>query len=74
MPVRLRSTRREATPLVLLCCLALLCDWTQCRAEAGAPGTSARPRIGLVLAGGGAKGVAHVGVLKVLDELNVPVD
>src|SRR5687768_6926439 len=34
----------------------------------------ARPRIGLVLAGGGAKGVAHIGVLKVLDELNVPVD
>ena len=29
---------------------------------------SARPRIGLVLAGGGAKGGAHVGVLKVLEE------
>jgi NTE family protein len=74
MPVRLRSSRRYATPFVLLCCVALLCASTQCRAEAGAPGTSARPRIGLVLAGGGAKGVAHVGVLKVLDELNVPVD
>jgi NTE family protein len=33
-----------------------------------------RPRIGLVLAGGGAKGGAHVGVLKVLEELHVPVD
>ena len=33
-----------------------------------------RPRVGLVLAGGGAKGGAHVGVLKVLEELNVPVD
>jgi NTE family protein len=33
-----------------------------------------RPRIGLVLAGGGAKGAAHVGVLKVLDELRIPVD
>jgi len=33
-----------------------------------------RPRIGLVLAGGGAKGGAHVGVLKVLEELRVPVD
>jgi NTE family protein len=33
-----------------------------------------RPRIGLVLAGGGAKGGAHVGVLKVLEELKVPVD
>ena len=34
----------------------------------------ARPRVGLVLAGGGAKGGAHVGVLKVLEELNVPID
>ena len=35
---------------------------------------STRPRVGLVLAGGGAKGGAHVGVLKVLEELRVPVD
>lgn len=35
---------------------------------------AARPRIGLVLAGGGAKGGAHVGVLKVLEEMHVPVD
>ena len=34
----------------------------------------ARPRIGLTLGGGGAKGAAHVGVLAVLDELRVPVD
>ena len=33
-----------------------------------------RPRVGLVLSGGGARGAAHVGVLKVLDELRVPVD
>ena len=33
-----------------------------------------RPRICLVLSGGGARGAAHVGVLKVLDELRVPVD
>ena len=33
-----------------------------------------RPRIGLVLAGGGAKGGAHVGVLKVLEGLHVPID
>jgi NTE family protein len=36
-----------------------------------APG---RPRIGLVLGGGGARGIAHVGVLKMLQELRVPVD
>jgi NTE family protein len=33
-----------------------------------------RPRIGLALSGGGARGAAHVGVLKVLEELRVPVD
>jgi len=33
-----------------------------------------RPRVGLVLSGGGARGAAHVGVLKVLDEMKVPID
>jgi NTE family protein len=33
-----------------------------------------RPRIGLVLSGGGARGLAHVGVLKVLERERVPVD
>jgi NTE family protein len=33
-----------------------------------------RPRIGLVLSGGGARGIAHVGVLQVLEELRIPVD
>lgn len=33
-----------------------------------------RPKIGLALGGGGAKGFAHIGVLKVLEENRVPVD
>lgn len=36
--------------------------------------SDARPRIGLVLGGGGARGAAHIGVLKVLEELRIPVD
>ncbi len=32
-----------------------------------------RPRIGLVLSGGVARGAAHAGVLRVLEELRVPV-
>ena len=33
-----------------------------------------RPRIGLVLSGGGARGLPHIGVLKVLEDLRVPID
>ncbi len=33
-----------------------------------------RPRIGLVLGGGGARGAAHIGVLKVLEKMRVPID
>jgi NTE family protein len=33
-----------------------------------------RPKIGLVLSGGGARGAAHVGVLKILEELRIPID
>ena len=34
---------------------------------------AAQPRIGLALSGGGARGIAHVGVLKVLDEMRMPI-
>jgi len=33
-----------------------------------------RPKIGLVLSGGGAKGFAHIGVLKVLEEAGIKID
>src|SRR5262245_2109838 len=41
---------------------------------ATAPAAHGRPRVALALAGGGARGGAHIGVLKVLEELRVPVD
>lgn len=33
-----------------------------------------RPKVAVVLSGGGAKGAAHVGVLKVLEEYDIPID
>ncbi|MDE5413080.1 patatin-like phospholipase family protein [Alkalihalobacterium chitinilyticum] len=33
-----------------------------------------RPKIGLALGSGGARGFAHIGVLKVLEEANIPID
>ena len=37
-------------------------------------GTTNRPRIGLALSGGAARGIAHVGVLRALEENNIPID
>ncbi len=42
-------------------------------AAAEAPAAK-RPKIGLVLGGGGARGLAHVGVLEQLERLRVPID
>jgi len=33
-----------------------------------------RPKVGLVLSGGGAKGFAHIGILKMIDSLQIPID
>ena len=69
--VILRSHMASALAGCLLACSAYAAD-------PGAAATSVsvapRPRVGLVLAGGGAKGGAHVGVLKVLEEMHVPID
>jgi NTE family protein len=40
----------------------------------GALSAQDRPIVGVVLSGGGAKGFAHVGMLKVIDSLGIPVD
>ena len=55
----------RATLVALACTLAT---------EAAGTDDAPRPRIGLVLSGGGALGIAHVGVLRTLEELRVPVD
>ncbi|MBN1268421.1 MAG: patatin-like phospholipase family protein [Kiritimatiellae bacterium] len=57
--------RRLSTFLVSLCLVARM---------VGAAEEKERPKIGLALSGGGALGCAHIGVLKVLEELRVPVD
>jgi len=53
--------------IVLICFFVLLSGYSL-RAQ------SERPKIGLVLSGGGAKGIAHVRVLKVLDSLGIVPD
>ena len=48
--------------------VSILCPVFLHAREAGTP-----PRVGVVLSGGGARGAAHVGVLRVLEELHVPI-
>jgi len=62
------NMRTSAAPLL---CILILCIPTFCDAAESGPG---RPKIGLALSGGGARGCAHVGVLRVLEENNIPVD
>jgi NTE family protein len=67
---------------LLLCSLAIsawLPAFAQQEPAAAQAATAAgarpsRPLVGLVLSGGGARGGAHIGVLKALEELRVPVD
>jgi NTE family protein len=59
--------------------LTILCFVTlPVLAEDAAPGEvgsdESRPRVGLVLGGGGARGAAHIGVLKELERMRIPVD
>jgi len=71
-----RSVATGARLAVLL--LTVLVGGANAQAQpAGSPGTETdrtRPKVCLVLSGGGARGAAHVGVLKVLEELRVPID
>ncbi len=53
---------------------AAACLFTFLLGTAGAAWAQDRPRVGLVLGGGGARGAAHIGVLEVLERLRVPVD
>lgn len=72
---RIRPMSRLAAFAPAIVGLAVLLSPSLAQAEApqGA-GQASRPKIGLVLGGGGARGSAHVGVLKVLEELHIPID
>ena len=75
--------KRALTSLVLAAGLALAPSHLTVRAgygqstaatsERSAPGGD-RPRVGLVLSGGAAKGIAHIGAIRVLEEAGLPID
>jgi len=59
-----------------ICCCTVAAFLLSCPfiVQADEPEPPQRPKIGLVLAGGGAKGIAHIGVIKVLEEMRIPID
>ncbi len=67
----MRSRRANRSLPCLLLALAVLVVLGPASLETAA---AERLRIGLVLGGGGARGIAHVGVLKMLEELHIPID
>jgi NTE family protein len=61
-------------PCLLIVLTALFASGAAAQETAASGAPAHRPRIGLALAGGGARGGAHIGVLKVLEEMRIPID
>ncbi len=61
-------------PLTVLACIAALVFPLSRGSHAQETIATRRPKIGLVLSGGGARGMAHIGVLKALEEMRIPID
>ena len=66
-------TRWTAAPILVVVISMLAID-NVAHAQVCIPQENDRPKIALVLGGGGARGAAHIGVIKALEELRVPVD
>jgi NTE family protein len=74
VPAQPPALRLAAAPELPMATPAATPAATPIAAGSEAAPAHGRPRIGLVLSGGGARGFAHIGVLRVLEELRVPVD
>ncbi|NNC37439.1 MAG: hypothetical protein EX271_05560 [Acidimicrobiales bacterium] len=60
--------------LFFTCFTTILCANFYADAQEAVARKADRPRIGLVLGGGGARGLSHVGVIKVLEDNQIPID
>jgi NTE family protein len=60
--------------LLLAVCVQFRCIPAFAQAAPSNDPQAGRPKIALVLSGGGARGYSHIGVLKVLEQLRIPVD
>lgn len=60
----------ELKGIICACILMMLMSWQGLEAKS----LKERPKVGLVLGGGGAKGAATVGVLKYIEQSGIPID
>ena len=67
MRERMRSVRFIVIGVCL--CLSMVC-----RAQQDIDTMYVRPSVALVLSGGGARGAAHIGVIRLLEEMQIPID
>lgn len=73
------TSSRSLSAILRVACLALLMlsnylNIFSCLAAQSSSGKSGRLKIALALGGGGTRGIAHIGVLKVFEEEGIPVD
>ncbi|MCU0291340.1 MAG: patatin-like phospholipase family protein [Thermoanaerobaculaceae bacterium] len=66
-----KALRNPAVSCAILLALSFGCTSTSPR---GGSGQQVRPKVGVALGGGGARGFAHIGVLRVLEQEKIPVD
>lgn len=57
--------------LLIVVTIILICGVTKAQNDSTSVGN--RKKVAVVLSGGGAKGMAHIGVLKVLERANIPI-
>lgn len=76
MPLRFDTCFFRKGPTTLLAVLALsyIALWQPVLAQVDDEISQDRPKVGVVLAGGSARGFAHIGVLKVFEEIGLPMD
>ena len=60
--------------IILILVAAMMCSMVKAQENDSTSVGKTRKKVAVVLSGGGAKGMAHIGVLKVLEKAGIPVD
>ena len=72
--IRLGLRTTSSLPILVVVVLGGTAALTQAQAPAADASPRPRPRVAVALSGGGARGIAHIGALRALEEAGIPVD